>query len=116
MGIGPYIRERRLEKGLTLRGFAQQLGVSPAYVSQVENEYETARSPSEEFLKRVADLLDEDIDVLLAMVGKVSSELQAVIVEHPQKYASLLRQLKGSSEETVSVVLETARQVRDGKW
>ena len=34
--FGPYIRDLRMDTGITLREFARQLGVSPTYISKVE--------------------------------------------------------------------------------
>jgi hypothetical protein len=57
--------------------------------------------------------LGEDPDVLLALAGKVSGELQAVILKRPKLFAELIRQLKDLPDHAV---LRIAREVRDGEW
>jgi transcriptional regulator with XRE-family HTH domain len=115
-GFGEHIRRTREEreqkdKRFSLRQVAQRIGVEPAYLSKVEREQ--VPPPSEATIVRLAAELDEDKDVLLAMAGKVSSELQAVIRKRPKLFAELIRRLK---DEPDRAVLKIVRVVRDGKW
>ena len=57
--------------------------------------------------------LGEDPDVLLAMAGKVSSDLQEIIRKRPELFAELIRQLKKAPDHAV---LKVVREVRDGDW
>ena len=56
---------------------------------------------------------DEDPDILLAMAGKGSSDLQEIIRKRPKLFADLIRQLK---EEPDHAVLKLVREVKDGDW
>jgi hypothetical protein len=58
-------------------------------------------------------VLGEDPDLLLAMAGKVSSDLQAIIRKRPQLIAELLRQL---TEQPDHAILSIVRNVTDGDW
>ena len=69
--------------------------------------------PSEATIKRLAAVLDEDPDILLALAGKVSEDLRNVILKRPLLFAELLRQLKNCPDEAV---LRLVREVRDGNW
>jgi transcriptional regulator with XRE-family HTH domain len=69
--------------------------------------------PSEETIIRIARELGEDADVLLALAGKVSSELQEIIRKKPRLFADLLGQLK---EVPDHAILRVVREVRDGDW
>jgi len=51
--------------------------------------------------------------VLLAMAGKVSSDLLKVIRDRPILFAELIRKLK---TEPDYAVLRVVREVRDGEW
>lgn len=51
--------------------------------------------------------------MLLALAGKVSTELQAIIRRRPALFAWLIRQLKDMPDHAV---LRIVREVRDGKW
>ena len=69
--------------------------------------------PSEGKIVLLANELDEDPDVLLAMAGKVSSDLQDAIRKRPELFASLIRELKKLPDRAV---LRLVREVRDGNW
>ena len=69
--------------------------------------------PSEATIVKLAGELEEDADVLLALAGKVSSELQAVIRKRPALFAQLLRSLEDQPDHAV---LRLVREVRDGDW
>jgi hypothetical protein len=69
--------------------------------------------PSEDTTKALAKELGEDADVLLAMAGKVSSDLQSIIRKRPQLFAQLIRELKNAPN---NAVLRLVREVRDGDW
>ena len=47
------------------------------------------------------------------MAGKVSSDLQRIILDRPQLFAELLRQLKDAPDHAIQSV---AREIRDGDW
>lgn len=117
MAFGNHLRNRRLalleagDKRFSLRQVALRVGVQPAYISQVERE--EVSPPSENTIRRWAAELGEDPDVLLALAGKVSSDLQAIICKRPQLFAQLLRELKQAPDQAV---LRIVREVRDGDW
>ena len=104
---------RSLETDLrfSLRQVAQRIDVEPAYLSKVERGL--VPPPSEATIVRLAADLGEDADVLLAMAGKVSSDLQAIILRRPKQFAELIRQLKDAPNHAI---LKVVREVRDGKW
>ena len=87
------------------------MGVQPSYLSKVERGLEGP--PSEEKILALAGDLGEDSDVLLALAGKVSGELQSIIRKRPVLFAELLRQLKNTPDHAV---LRLVREVRDGDW
>ena len=51
--------------------------------------------------------------MLLAMAGKVSKDLQAIIRARPRLFADLIRQLKDMPDDAL---LRVVRVVRDGDW
>lgn len=85
--------------------------MEPAYLSKIER-CEVA-PPSETTIRALAEDLGEDPDVLLAMAGKVSSDLQAIIRRRPELFAELLRKLKAAPN---NAILKIVREVRDGDW
>lgn len=116
MTFGEYIRLtrerlRKNERRYSLRQTAQRIGVEPAYLSKIERG--DVAPPSEATIRRLAEDLGEDVDVLLAMAGKVSKDLQEIIMRRPQLFAELIRQLKDAPDRAV---LRIVREVRDGDW
>jgi hypothetical protein len=61
----------------------------------------------------LAEVLGEDPDVLLALAGKVSSDLQEAIRRRPRLFAQLIRHLKDMPDHSVERMV---RVVRDGNW
>ncbi len=114
--FGNYIRERREElrkqdRTYSVRQVAARIGVEPSYLSKVERG-QTA-PPSEAKVLLLAEELGEDSDVLLALAGKVSSDLLELIRKRPRLFAELLRELKNMPDHAV---LRLVREVRDGEW
>lgn len=114
--FGEYIRQRREERragdaAFSLRRVANLIDVEPSYLSKVERGEQPP--PSEATIVALAQVLDEDADVLLALAGKVSSDLQKIIRKRPQLFAELIRQLKDMPDHAV---LRIVREVRDGNW
>jgi transcriptional regulator with XRE-family HTH domain len=115
-GFGDYIRSVRSTRAETdvrfsLRQVAQRIGVEPAYLSKVERGL--VPPPSETTIAKLAADLGEDPDILLALAGKVSRDLQAIILRRPKEFAELIRQLKDAPEHAI---LKVVRVVRDGNW
>lgn len=113
---GDHIRDtrerlRQADPRYSLRQVAQRIGVEPAYLSKIERG--DVAPPSEATTVKLARELGEDPDVLLAMAGKVSSDLQEIIRKRPKLFADLIRQLK---EVPDHAILKIVREVRDGDW
>ncbi len=115
--LGEYLRNRRIEKqetegnAFSLRQLAVRVGIEPSYLSKIERGLEPR--PSEDTTKALARELGEDPDVLLAMAGKVSSDLQNIIRKRPKLFSQLIRELKNMPDRAV---LRIVREVRDGDW
>lgn len=88
-----------------------RIGVEPAYLSKIERG--DVPPPSETATRKLARELDLDADVLLAMSGKVSSDLQEVILKRPVLFGELIRQLRSMPD---NAILNLVREVRDGEW
>ena len=85
--------------------------MEPAYLSKIERNQ--MAPPSEAAIRRLAAELGEDPDLLLAMAGKVSSDLKGIILRRPRLFADLLRELKDAPDHAI---LRVVREVRDGDW
>jgi HTH-type transcriptional regulator, competence development regulator len=114
--FGKYLREKRenlrqKDKRYSLRQVAHRIGIEPSYLSKIERG--DPAPLSEEKIVSLARELNEDHDVLLALSGKVSRELQEIIRRRPQLFAQLIREIKDLPDHAV---LRLVREVRDGKW
>ncbi|HYZ73313.1 MAG TPA: helix-turn-helix transcriptional regulator [Chthoniobacterales bacterium] len=116
-GFAAFLRERRAElasadpRSYSLRQVAYRVGIEPSYLSKVERGLEPP--PGEKTAIALARELQLDPDLLLAMAGKVSSELQTIIRKRPKLFADLIRALKDQPDHAV---LRIVREVRDGNW
>ncbi|MQA65355.1 MAG: helix-turn-helix domain-containing protein [Alphaproteobacteria bacterium] len=114
--FGNHIRElrekrRKADRAFSLRQVAGRVGIEPTYLSKIERG--ELAPPSEATTRRLAVELGDDPDVLLAMAGKVSSELLDIIRKRPQMFSELIRQLKDAPDHAI---LRIVREVRDGDW
>jgi transcriptional regulator with XRE-family HTH domain len=89
--FGKFIREKRLEKGISLRKLAKELDVSASYLSQIELGF--LLPPSEKVIVVLASLLDQNCDELLARAGKISSNLRDIIISNPKLCSKLLHEI-----------------------
>ena len=96
----------REAKKIGLRKFAQTVGMSPTYLSKVERD--EFAPPAEDKVRAIADALGQDADELLALAGRVSSELADIIKRHPRGMATFLRAANGLSAEEMQLLAEEA--------
>jgi transcriptional regulator with XRE-family HTH domain len=114
--FGDYLRHsreglRKNDLSFSVRQVAQRVGIEPSYLSKIERGEQPP--PSEDTIRAIARELDEDVDVLLAMAGKVSTDLQDIIRKRPRIFAELLREMRRMPDHAV---LRLVREVRDGDW
>ncbi len=114
--FGTYVREKReaihaQKAEYSVRKVAGRMGIQPSYLSKVE--LGDVAPPGEGTIIKLAHELGEDPDVLLAMAGKVSTDLREAIIKRPALFAELIRQVKDAPDQAV---LRVVREVRDGNW
>jgi transcriptional regulator with XRE-family HTH domain len=95
--FGERVRRKRMDLKITLRKFAEMVGVSPTYISQIERD--EFAPPSESKIGEMARILNENEEELLALAEKIPSDLPGIIMEHPKEAAIFLRTAKGFSRE-----------------
>jgi len=114
--FGSYIRQKREsllknDRRYSLRQVAGRIDIEPAYLSKIERG--DFAPPSEQVIRKLAGELDENVDILLALAGKVSQDLKDIIVKRPELIAELLRQIKEMPDHAI---LRVVREVKDGDW
>jgi transcriptional regulator with XRE-family HTH domain len=109
--FGQVLRERRVAKGISLRKFAELVGVSPTYLSQVEQG--NADPPTAERVRKMAGLLGEHADELIALAGRVPDDLPGIIQKQPTKMPELLREASGLTAEQLHRLVGQAKKLKE---
>ena len=111
--FGQFIETKRKEKGITLRGFAEMVGIAPAYMSDLEKGY---RYPPElEKLNIIAKKLlldDQDTQKMYDLAAKVKTKKGTVMPISPDLPNYIMK------SEACRVALRTARDMNadDTVW
>src|SRR5437868_4654264 len=92
--LGEMVRNSRLARKWSLRRLAEEIGVTPAYVADIEAD---RRLPSTELRQKIAAVLDFSREQLEEADNRLSVDLRDWIDERPQ-VVSLLRSLRTSPQ------------------
>ncbi len=101
--LGSYIRRARSAKRVTLRQLAAAVGVTPSYLSDIEND---RRAPSEDVLQRIAGQLELDLDELLALRGRLDQATEEYLRRFPAAVKLFRRIAKQELDESQLAELE----------
>ncbi|MCH5296718.1 MAG: helix-turn-helix transcriptional regulator [Ruminococcus sp.] len=74
--FGGFVKQKRIVKNISLRTFADVIGVSPEYLSKIENNLRTA--PKDIVIEKIANklsLCNEEKEILLDLAAKSKSNL-----------------------------------------
>ena len=107
--FGQLLREKRIEKGFSLRKFAGLVGISPTYLSQVEQD--NVDPPTADRVKRMAELMEESPDEWTAFAGRVPDDLPAIIQEKTE-VPDLLRAVQGMTADQLRRLRESAENMK----
>jgi transcriptional regulator with XRE-family HTH domain len=103
------IRRLRLKAGFKLREFARRVGISAAYLSDIEH---GRRMPSDEVLHRMAESLEHvgaTYQQLKSLDARIEAELAKWVEAHPEA-RQMLREVR-SSKRPPKEVLEKLRKI-----
>jgi transcriptional regulator with XRE-family HTH domain len=108
--FGAIVRREREHLEIGLREMAKMIGVSPTYLSQVERG--NFPPPAEDKVRKIAKIIDHDPDELLALAGRVASDLNEIIRRHPREMANFLRSANGLSSKQMARLLRSAEKAK----
>lgn len=108
--FGQVLREMRLAKKLSLRKFAELVGVSPTYLSQVEQD--NVDPPTAERVQRIAEILGENADELISLAGRVPGDVPGIIHRQPTEMPKLLREASGLSPKQLQELMDQIRRIK----
>lgn len=104
--FGEFIAERRKSRGITLRGMAERLEISPAYLSDIEK---SRRNPPDlHMLEKIANELNlnqDEKDTMFDLAGQdrdeISPDLPSYIKEKPIVRAALRKASRKDATDDV---------------
>jgi transcriptional regulator with XRE-family HTH domain len=109
--FGALVRRERQAKEIGLREMAKKIGVSPTYLSKIERgEFDP---PAEDKVRKIAEIIGRDPDELLALAGRVASDLTDIIRQRPRELADFLRTAKGLSAEDIARLARQAQRAKE---
>lgn len=104
--LGSYLTERRKaladkHSGYSIRSVAKRIGIHHSYLSKLER---GENAPlTEERVHALARLLGEDPELLMALSGKLSERMTALIRSNPDKFLDFITALENHSEISAKV-------------
>lgn len=110
--FGATVRREREKLEIGLRQFAKTVGVSATYLSKVERG--ELPPPAEDKVRTIARLIGRDADEMLALAGKVSTDLQDIIKQRPREMAAFLRTTQGWTTEEFAKFTKGANKKSKG--
>ena len=112
--FGDLLRATRVAKGYSLRKFAELTDTSPTYLSLIE-QAKNERPPAADRVRRMAELLGQNADEWISLVGRVPADLTDIIKNEPQAMPALLRAVKGLTADELRQLTELVRdRQKDG--
>ena len=100
--FGSFIREKRLEKGYTVRKFCEILDVSQTFLSRMERNEIPA--PGEEKIRIMAEKLDVNPEKLIFMANKMPAEVKKMIIDRPD-IVPILRVASTKTPEEINKIV-----------
>ena len=101
--FGKFIRKKRLEAGYTLREFAQEVEISPTFISRMERG--EIDPPGEDKITAMAQVLSIDAEELILMAGKVPAKIKEIIL-HRHELANFLHIANTKSDDEMKRLIQ----------
>ncbi|MCR5308044.1 MAG: helix-turn-helix transcriptional regulator [bacterium] len=117
MNFGCFVKEKRQQKGISLRGLADLLGIAPSYMSDIEKGHRNA--PTKEILDKMISILElsknEEIEFLdLAAMSKstVANDIVDYLSDNPNIRVALrkAKDLNFGDEEWIKIIEEMTKK------
>ena len=104
--FGAFVRREREAREIGLREMAKKIGVSPTYLSKVERD--EFAPPTEDKVRAIAQIIECDTDELLAMAGRMPSDLADIIKRH----MPLIEEVFPVKRDEIARLAEGAKKAR----
>ena len=113
MVFGEYIKQKRQERNITLRAFADMVGIAPSYMSDIEKSKRNA--PTQEILDKMIEVLNlnddeknELLDVAATSKDAIAQDLTKYVSENPNVRVALrkAKDLNIGDDEWIKIIEE----------
>lgn len=113
MTFGEFIKEKRQNKGITLRAFADMVEIAPAYMSDIEKSKRNA--PTQEILEKMIKVLElsneeanELFDLAASSKDAIAQDLKEYVSGNQNVRAALrkAKDLKLGDDEWIKIIEE----------
>jgi transcriptional regulator with XRE-family HTH domain len=108
--FGATVRALREKQGLSLRKFAEEVGISPTYTSKVERD--EFPPPGEETIVKMAKILEQNPDELLALAGKAASDISDIVQTRPEILPTFFRTAAKLSDENLRKLMKQMEKMK----
>jgi transcriptional regulator with XRE-family HTH domain len=110
--FGQVLRELRRSKDVSQRDLAEKVGVDFSYISKIEND--RLPSPAADTIVKICQALEVSPDKLLALSGKIPTELRDTIGSSPAAMQFIRNaQSMGLTEEEWKELTRQLKRLRD---
>ena len=102
MTFGEYVKEKRQTKNITLRAFAEKLGIAPAYMSDIEKSKRNA--PTQDILDNmvvVLNLTNDEKNELFDLAAQSKDVVAKDLTEYITDNASVRVALRKAKENNI---------------
>jgi transcriptional regulator with XRE-family HTH domain len=110
MEFGDRLRELRHGKGLNQRELADEVGIDFTYLSKIETG--KMSPPSQDTIRKLADVLGADLDELLVLAGRVPDDVKEVVTQS-REHPAFLREISDLDEEELAQLRKKAKEIRE---
>lgn len=88
---------------MSLRDLGQRVDKTPSYLSDIEND---RRVPAEALIRDLADVLDLEVDSLLALGGRITADTEQYIKRHPaaMRLINVIAENDLSEDEIIALI------------
>ena len=113
MTFGEFIKEKRQEKGITLRAFADMIDIAPAYMSDIEKAKRNA--PTQEILDKMVSVLglsqeeaNELYDLAASSKDAIAQDLKEYVCDNQNVRVALrkAKDLNLGDDEWIKIIEE----------
>jgi transcriptional regulator with XRE-family HTH domain len=95
--FGVRLRLLREQRRVTMKGLARQIGVDPSFLSRIERGIVAAPA---QLVRELSKALGAVADPLLVLAGHLPEDVEAILLEHPERSLALLREQLGSKRRS----------------